>query len=126
MKLRLGRWTTVVPVILSWTEPSPTTWRSFGFLHCPEFRRETKAGFAGTQTALPSGAWQLAGRLRAALPLKGAKVCQSSLLEPSEVGPVLLKRQCLALGLLGWAGTSERKQPQVQQDPAQRHTPHSS
>lgn len=80
----LGDHTRAVPIILPWTGPSPSTWKAFGLLHCPELRRETKAGSASTKTTLLllSGSWP--GDWGIALSLKRAKICQ---------------RLCLALGL---------------------------
>lgn len=76
-----GGWGQHLPgSILSWTGPSPTTWKPFGLLHYPERRRETKAGSASTRVTLPSIEWQLARWLGggwAAFSLKGAKVYQS-------------------------------------------------
>lgn len=75
----LGDHTRVVLIILPWTGPSPTTWRPFGLLHCPELRRETKAGSVSTRTALPllSGSWPGDRGTAFLISLKGAKVCQS-------------------------------------------------
>lgn len=76
MKCPLGQWATVVPVILSWSKPSPTTWKPCRLLHCPEL----VGGSGGARQVqqeqeLPSHL--LSGSWGTALPLQGAKVWQS-------------------------------------------------
>lgn len=123
MKCPLGQWTTVVPVILSWSKPSPTTWEPFGLLHCSELRRETKASSASTRTALPSVEWQLVRQLGDCLAPPGSQGLSEPLFHSSQRwGQYCSKGSVLAPGLLGWARTPERMQPHVQQ----RLTPYSS
>lgn len=127
MKCPLGQWATVVPVILSWSKPSPTTWKPCRLLHCSELRGETKAGSASTRTALPSVEWQLVRQLGDCLAPPGSQGLAEPLFHrPQRWGQYCSKGSVLAPGLLGWARTPERMQLRVQQDLAQRLTPYSS